>query len=248
MAPNTFLLSAKSLPIVVCNGLAGTPAQFKHESELRARGFEVINTGYPDHYPDAKARRPHTIGSIVEAKAAEIERLGRPVLIVAHSFGVGIAAKSAEKLPDSVAGIYAISPASATWSRHLPWEAIRHMLSYPAALAFGKPTQLKPRECLYLRDGSDADLGTVFGWTALQLGIGWPCPRLSGLGCPVKVVIARDDHVIPFGLAMRIAEYHGVEPEVFDRGGHYLHLHRETGPKIVDQIAKMATMLSASRR
>lgn len=97
-------------PVMLLHGSASSSAQWRSMVGCLEGRFRVITPDLPGYGKSA----PHepTLEGIAEALLPLIEREGRPVHMVGHSFGGAVALKIASLFPDKVASTTLIEPAA----------------------------------------------------------------------------------------------------------------------------------------
>lgn len=104
---------AAGKPVLIVPGTAGWSGFWRDVSaHLVARGYHVVAVdlppfGYSDHDPAARYDRPHQ----AERLAVLAQALGRPVIVVGHSFGAGAATELALRHPALVSRLVLVDAA-----------------------------------------------------------------------------------------------------------------------------------------
>jgi pimeloyl-ACP methyl ester carboxylesterase len=157
-----------------------------------------------------------------------IEALGEKPVLVGHSLGGLLAQKLAEE--DRCAAAVLVAPAPPR-SLVPALDALTPLAPLLPAIILGRPVArpetcerialnrvMCPTERQRIRKGLVHESGAVFR----EMMLGRVRVDASKVRCPVRVIAARDDLVIPPRLAQLTAEQYGAELVIYENNGHWL--------------------------
>ena len=221
----------RDLPLVLMmHGAFSTHEPFRPWIKLFSeRGFRVVAVSRRGRLGVGPANAEGVeIDDYLDDTRNVIEALGEKPILVGHSLGGLIAQKMAEE--DRCAATVLVTPAPA--APLVPaLAALPPLTRLMFGLLTGKPVapsfdncerialnRVCPTQRRRIRDAMVHESGTVFR----QMMLGRIRVDASKVRCPVLVLAARDDLVIPPRLAQVTADQFGTELVVYENNGHWL--------------------------
>jgi carboxylesterase len=183
--------------LLLVHGFNGEPVDMDELGDFAQRqGFAAKNLLLPGHGSTARALAQATWAdwsrAVRDATAALIDT-GRPVILVGHSMGGALALHEAAANA-GVAGVVALCPPLYMYPGQVQLASVwRHVIPYLPTL----------REDIYDREARLRYTRRAYRWTPLaaahSLFSALPGLRaqLGHITCPVMVIVARRDHVVP---------------------------------------------------
>jgi pimeloyl-ACP methyl ester carboxylesterase len=218
--------------VFAVHGMPGSRFDFRWLAPALA-GFRVVRAEQPGFgaapvagvAPHAAAIAAHLVAVM---DAAGVDR----AILLAHSFGAGVSAHLAEALGERARGMALLAPAGLRPHSHLKhrrtlraigagartpalgW-AVGHALIPPyRAVGFKRATAAEARRTFAVVGGWD--------WAGTRAA----ATRLRERGLPTLVALAADDPIVEVPRARLWAEHLGVDPIVYETGGHNLQKTR----------------------
>jgi pimeloyl-ACP methyl ester carboxylesterase len=177
-------------------------------------------------------------GDYLDDSRQVIEALGEKPVLVGHSLGGLLAQKLAEEGRCAAAVLVAPVPTQSLMAALHTFTPLAPLLPY---IIMGKPMArpetcerialnrvMCPRERQRILEGLVHESGAVFR----EMMLGRVRVDASKVRCPVRVIAARDDLVIPPRLAQITARRYGAELLMYENNGHWL-----VGEPGADEIA-----------
>lgn len=221
----------RDLPLVLMmHGAFSTHEPFRPWVKLFSeRGFRVVAVSRRGRLGVGPANAEGVeIDDYLDDTRQVIEALGEKPILVGHSLGGLIAQKMAEE--DRCAAIVLVTPAPA--APLVPaLSALAPLAGLMPGMIMGKPVapsfetcerialnRVCPTQRRRIQNAMVYESGTVFR----QMMLGQIRVDASKVRCPVRVLAARDDLVIPPRLAKVTADHYGTELVVYENNGHWL--------------------------
>ncbi|MEM7570135.1 MAG: alpha/beta fold hydrolase [Pseudomonadota bacterium] len=196
--------------------------------------------GFDSYAIDLRGRRaispfiptPHGLSDYVADVQDLIAHVGQPPILVGHSLGGMVAQKaSATERPYALALLASVPPEGMSFAS---WQmAVSNPLLFWNTASFAMSPAMRSisvaREALFSADAPDAIARDVLRRSSpeapralmeAQLPLACAPGYLSDI--PVTVIGACDDQLIPVSAVERTAQFHGVEPILFEDTAHAL--------------------------
>ena len=219
-------------PVLALHGLPGSRFDFRWLAPA-LEDFRVVRSELPGFGaapvgavgPDAPALVEHLSGLMDAAQMDE-------AVLLAHSFGAGIAAHLALALGSRVRGLALLAPAGLrphSLLRHQRTVRILGAMARTPGLGWGLGHALiPPYRIIGFSRASAAEARRTF---AIVGGWDWSATRdvadvLRSRALPALVALSEDDPIVEVPCARLWAEHLGVEPLRFESGGHTLQKTR----------------------
>jgi pimeloyl-ACP methyl ester carboxylesterase len=199
------------MPVVILHGMVVSAESVLPTAARLVAAHHVLVPDMPGCGASPRPDRPMSVGELADLVRHVAHDLGRPVVVVANSFGCLVAVELAVRHPELVHALILLGPPFAPGRRG--WLPLVGQYAC---------TVMRDRSMLVSALRGLRRTGIRQALAHAAMGLGYPmASRLGRVSVPVVIARGRHDHVAPLEWCQHLADRAATRPVVLT-GGHLL--------------------------